>query len=340
MIDVDGAQGEGGGQVLRVALALAAATGKDVRVANIRVKRPNPGLAPQHAVSVQAFAEITDGAVEGASRGSTTVVFRPGAPTGGTHELHVPTAGSITILLQAVLPVAVVSGKTWVFDLKGGTDVLWAPPWDHFDRVHRANLARLGVASEATLKTRGFYPVGGGEATVEVHPSHLHGGDLVERGDLRRIEGTVATSGLPEHVAERAEAAVRERLFADLGHGVDLRLDRAVQRGPGKGLSVSLRALYDDAVLGADAVGRLGYPAEKVGDDAARGLVAEARGGGAVDAHESDALLVYLALAGGGSLTCRGITEHARTVMDVVPLFLPVRFDVEESPGRAHITVV
>lgn len=338
MIVIDGARGEGGGQVLRVALALAAATGKDVKVTNIRANRPNPGLATQHAIAVQTLAEVTDALVSGVTKGSTEVVFKPGSPSGGSHEVTIPTAGSLTMVLQTLLPVAAASGKRWVFDLKGGTDVLWSPSWSHFADVHAANLARLGVEVESTLKKRGFYPVGGGEATVEVAEGMLHPEEFLERGALRRIEGVVASNGLPERIAERAEAAARERVFGALGHDVDLKIERAVERGPGKGMDIALRAVYDRAVLGADAVGKIGTPAEKVGDDAARRLVEEVRGKGAVDVHEADALPIYLGLAGGGALACRGLTEHARTVLALVPEFVPVAFEVDEAePGRTVV---
>lgn len=337
MIVVDGAQGEGGGQVLRVSLALAAATGKDVKVTNVRRSRPNPGLATSHALAVQTLAEVTDAMVEGATKGATEVVYRPGAAAGGPRDVHVPTAGSLTLILQTLLPVAVASGKPWIFDLKGGTDVMWSPTWGHFADVHLANVARLGGEVEATLKERGFYPVGGGEATVEIAASTLHPNDFLDRGDLVRIEGVVATAGLPERVAERCEAAARERILTDLGQHVDLRIDRDVRRRPGKGASISLRAVFEEAVLGADAVGKLGMPAEKVGDDAARSLVAEVRAKGAVDVHEADALPLWLALAGGGSFACRGLSDHARTVLDVVPLFMDVRYEVDEAPGRVEV---
>lgn len=337
MITVDGAQGEGGGQVLRVALALAAATGKDVKVTDIRKGRPNPGLAVSHAVAVQTLAEVTDASVTGVVRGSTEVVFKPGPAAGGQHDVHVPTAGSLTTILQTLLPSAVASGKPWIFDLKGGTDVMWAPTWGHFADVHVPNVHRLGAEVEATLKERGFYPVGGGEASVEVAASTLHPHDFLDRGDLVRIEGVVASAGLPERVAERCEAAARERILNDLGQSLDVRIERDVRRRPGKGASISLRAVFDDAVLGGDAVGKLGMPAEKVGDDAARRLVAEVRAQGVVDAHEADALPVWLALSGGGSFACRGLSEHARTVLQVVPLFADVRFEVDEAPGRVEV---
>lgn len=337
LITIDGSQGEGGGQLLRVALSLAAATGKDVKVTNIRAGRPNPGLAPGHAVAVQTLAEVTDGTVQGASRGSTEVVYRAGPAAGGHHDVHVPTAGSLTLILQMLLPLAASSGKSWIFDMKGGTDVMWSPTWGHFADVHVPNIAELGAAVEPAIRERGFYPVGGGEATVEVAASTLHPYEFLERGSLLRVDGVVATAGLPERVAERCEAAARERILAELGQDVDLRILRDVRRRPGKGASIALRAVYEGAVLGGDAVGKIGMPAEKVGDDAARNLVAEVRSQAVVDVHEADALPVWLALSGGGAFVCRGLSPHARSVLDVVPLFADVRFEVEDAPGRVEV---
>ena len=57
MLLIDGAQGEGGGQILRTALALSLVTGTPFRLERIRAGRPRPGLLRQHLTAVTAATE-------------------------------------------------------------------------------------------------------------------------------------------------------------------------------------------------------------------------------------------------------------------------------------------
>jgi RNA 3'-terminal phosphate cyclase (ATP) len=335
MLVIDGARGEGGGQVMRVSLALAAATGRAVRVENVRANREQPGLKAGHATACRALAELTRGRIEGAELGSTTVEFHPGPVTGGEYRFAIETAGPVTLLLQALLPALVASRQRFELSLGGGTNVAWAPQWDDFVHVHAPLLRRTGVEVEATLVKRGFFPQGGGEVRVTVEAPASHRVDLTEPGELRALKAVVPSHGLPRHIMERASLALQESLV-DL-RKVDIETD--FHRGPGTGMAVSVRAECRNAVLGGDAVGRKGKRVEDVVGEAVANLRADLRAGVGVDVHQADQLPVFLALGAGGAYTCRHLTPHAKTVLGLLPEFLPVRIETTVEERRTRVDI-
>lgn len=317
----------------RIALGLAAATRESVRVVNIRKGRTQPGLKAGHLAAFRALAQVCDAEVEGLEMGSTEVTLRPGVTLGGEYEFAIETAGPVTLILQALLPTLAASRQSFRLKLRGGTNVAWSPQWDDFVHVHAAHLRRLGVEVQPTLVRRGFFPQGGGEVEVEVATPALHRMDLTEPGELRAIRAVVCSHGLPRHVAERALISV---------HALDevkaVEVEQDFHRGPGTGMAVALRAEHDGTVLGSDAVGKKGTPVESIVADAVAGLRAELRARVAVDVHQADQLPVFMALAGGGSYTCRHLTPHARTVLDLLPEFLPIVVEVGKLPdGRTRV---
>lgn len=332
---VDGARGEGGGQVARLALALAAATREPVRVVNIRAGREQPGLKAGHAVAFRALAQLCDGTIEGAELGSTEVTLRPGVTLGGEFRFAIETAGPVTLLAQALLPAIVASRQPTTLHLAGGTNVAWAPQWDDFVNTHVPMLRRLGLDVETSLERRGFFPQGGGEVTLVIHTPSLRHLDLCERGDIRAVRAQVPSHGLPRHVMERASLTLTESLR---GSG-PVSIETDFHRGPGVGMAVSVQAECERSVLGGDAVGKKGVRVEDVVAYAVASLRADLLCGAGVDIHQADQLPVFMALAGGGSYTCRNLTPHARTVLDMLPEFLAVKVETTVEGKRTRVDV-
>jgi RNA 3'-terminal phosphate cyclase (ATP) len=217
----------------------------------------------------------------------------------------VGTAGSIPLVLQAFLPVALRCGGSLV--VTGGTEVEHAPTIDYFTDLHAAVLRRFGAGIAVEIRRRGYYPQGGGEVAVTVNASRLRPLDLAE-GGMERACGIVScSSGLPSHVAERQAQSAADPIAAKTGRTCTVRIER--QQGPSTGSSCTVWS----GAHGACALGRRGLPAEQVGGTAARELLDSLSTGAQVDVHLADQLLVYLALAG-GSFTAPTLTLHARTV--------------------------
>ncbi len=356
MITIDGSFGEGGGQVLRTSLALAAITGRPLRIERIRTGRRKPGLQPQHLTAVRAAARICGARVEGDRLDSQALTFAPqGPPQAGRYTFDVAqaatggSAGSVTLILQTVLlPLALAAG-TSELTLAGGTHVAWSPPFDYVKQVYLPTLARAGLAAKVNLEKWGWYPVGGGVVKVtirglaggerpaagdEVLPvsDALRGLDLRERGRLRRVRGLSASSGLPKHIRDRQAGTVVQLLRQAR---LNPRVDEMDGPSKGTGTVVFLWAEFENAVAGFCALGQRGKPAERVGEEAARELLAFMDSSAALERHLADQLVLPLALAAGPSAwTTEQVTSHLLTVTWVVNQFFPGRVAVDGEEGQ------
>lgn len=337
MREIDGS--DGGGQVFRTAVGLSARTGDPVRVENVRGNRPDPGLGAQHLTALRAVARVADADVTGDELGSETVEFRPGSLAEGERDVSVDvgTAGSVALVFDALLPAADALPAPVTVRATGGTDVPWSPSADYHRRVKLPLLARYGVDADLDLARRGFYPAGGGEATLALGPSTLVPFDLTDRGSLAGVE----VRGVESHhladadVAERMVAGAEEALSAaGVETDVTTRTETAETASPGA--VVLVRARYDRTLVGFAELGEKGVPAERVAEDAVGRFVRWRDGPGAVDAHAADQLLPLAALAG-GAVEIPRVTDHVRSEAGVLRAF---GFDVaveERSDGSAVV---
>ncbi|MCE4617195.1 MAG: RNA 3'-terminal phosphate cyclase [Desulfurococcales archaeon] len=328
MKTVDGSMGEGGGQILRTALAISSLYGIPLRVVNIRVKRAKPGLRPQHLTAVRALAEITGARVKGATVGSTEIVFEPGKIRGGDYRFDIGTAGSISLLIQALLPVLVFADENVSLKVTGGTDVPLAPPIDYVRFVMRENLKLMGISFNLVVHRRGHYPRGGGIISLSISPTRkIRPTHAVFRGDIVEIRGISHAVRLPFHVASRQALSARKVLEENLP-GIPVSIDlehyhKEVDPHLGPGSGIVLWARCGKTVLGADSLGRRGKPAEKVGEEAAAILIEDLRSGMAFDRYMSDMMPLYAALADGVSeIGGAKLTSHAETVFRLLNLLV------------------
>lgn len=336
MWEVDGSRGEGGGQVLRTTLALASVVGQPVRLRNIRARRPNPGLAPSHVTTVEALARLTGAKVEGAAVRSTSVEFHPGPVRAGKLELDIGTAGSITLVLQACLPVALGAPGPVTLDLRGGTDVPWSPPVDYLSNVFLPLLHRLGPRVDVEVLRRGYYPRGGGRVIVHVAPAQPWGGlDLDDRLGEARLGGTVHVANLPEHIPRRVRQAALQVLGLEGNPSIEtLVLDSSTAEGQGG--SATLWATFGSTILGSSMVAERGLQAEDLGRRVATELKTDLDAGATVDPRAADQMLPYLALARGPSvLRVRTVTRHLATQVDLLRELTGCRFTLAPE-GLLH----
>lgn len=323
MIEIDGSHGEGGGQLLRMAVALSAVTHQPVSVDRIRAGRPNPGLAAQHVTALRAVAELASAEVEGLAVGSPKIAFRPGDLVGGDHAFDVGTAGSVTLVLQACLPVAFAAKTSTHLRIVGGTDVKWSPPLDSFARVFLPWVRRLGGQADLLSHRRGYYPRGGGEVEIAVQPTPSWSPvQLSEPGAIERVRGIAHVSNLPEDIPRRMKAAALRRL-----HGVeDAKIEERTypsEDAVGQGGAVVLWVEREHTLLGADALAERGKSSERVGEEAAEALESEILSGATVDVHAADQIVAYLALSDRPSaFLVREVSPHLRTMAWLIPQFL------------------
>ncbi len=332
MIELDGSEGEGGGQTVRTALSLSVLTGQPFHIVDIRAGRPDPGLKPQHLAGVRLMQKLCSARVEGDAVASRELTFAPGKFTGGSHEYDVGTAGSLTLLMQSALPALVASPAETELYLKGGTDVRWSPPVDHYQMVLFPLLRRMGANLEMTVERRGYHPKGGGAVRLKVIGAQLSPLRLEERGELVQVIARACAQNLPKEVADRIIASARREL-------PDLVAEKVVTTGLSPGAGLTLAAEYRETILGWSALGEKGVPAEKVGHEAASCLRKAMDLGGTLDSRTADQLITFMALAkGDSSFTVGKISGHMTSQMHLLTQFLPVRFAVgRTSPHRIDV---
>jgi RNA 3'-terminal phosphate cyclase (ATP) len=331
MLTIDGSQGEGGGQVLRSALALSMVTGTPFRIDQIRARRAKPGLLRQHLTAVQAATQVCGAEVLGASLGSSRLDFKPGKVRPGAYAFAVGTAGSATLVLQTVLPALLTAAEPSTLTLEGGTHNPFAPPFDFLARAFLPLIGRLGPRVTAALERHGFYPAGGGRFNVRIEPvPKLRRLELPERGEVRTRSARALVARLPLSIAERELAVVREQLGWS---GAELRAEE-VGDSAGAANVLMLEIASEHATEVFTGFGERGRRAE----DVARQAVDEARAylaaGVPVGERLADQLLLPLALAGGGSFHTTELSQHSRTNLDVIGKFLAVRVEVEAVDRR------
>ncbi len=332
MLEIDGGQKSGSGTLLRLSVALAGILNKPLHIFNIRNKRPQPGLRPQHLEAVLTAAKLCDAEVRGAEPGSLELWFVPREIRGGEIHAEIGTAGSIPMLVLTILPLcAYAKAPVRLHVSKGGTDVKNAPTINYLKHLLLPILTRMGVMATLTIQKYGYYPKGMGEIILEVEPCpKLKSIKLENFGRLQQIQGvSVCTFLADRRVAERQAKAANERLkSAGLRAGIQVINDTSNVRQ--KGSSIVLWAETDTgALLGADAIGELGKSSEAVGREAAENLLRELESKATFDVHMSDILVPYVALAEGKSIYLnRTITEHLDANIWLAEKILGVKFQL------------
>jgi len=340
MIEIDGSYGEGGGQILRMSVALSAVTGKGVKIVNIRAGRPKPGLAAQHLTAIKSVGAMCNAEVDGLDIGSQTVGFHPKELVGGKFNFAIGTAGSITLVFQACFIPALHAPTKSVLTVTGGTDVRWSPPIDYFQNVFLAMVEKMGVFAKIERVRRGYYPKGGGKVVLHIEPpDKIEPLQLKERREPLMMGGLSHVSNLPSHIPERMVKSAKKNLVR-MGRP-DIETETfSGEEAFGQGGAIVVWAMNEDTVLGGDAVAERGVKAETVGEIASKELWKEIQSGATLDVHMSDQILPYMAMADGeSSFLVRKVTNHAETNMWLIEHFFDVEFDKTEVGDLKKISV-
>lgn len=344
MVRLDGARGEGGGQILRTALTLSLLTGRPFRIDRIRANRDKPGLRPQHLAAVQAAAELGRAEVSGASVGSRSLTFRPGPVERRDLTIDIGTAGATALVLQTLhLPLALGDGAGVRLVLEGGTFNLAAPSFPFLAATWAPHMKALGLPVAVAMPSAGFFPIGGGRLEAWIEPGTPRAVVLDARGPVT-VRAEAGVRGLPDSIAERMLVRAEGRLRSV---GIEPEVD--LVRWPGRGAGTAIALTASDGTTPATFVGlgERGKPAEAVADEAIDALLAHlAVPGAAVDPHSADQLLLPLALAEGRSVyTTSEATEHLRTNAATLAAFLDRPIAIEEpdpvadTPSPARVVV-
>jgi RNA 3'-terminal phosphate cyclase (ATP) len=340
MITLDGSQGEGGGQILRTALALSAVTGTPFEITGIRARRAKPGLMRQHLVSVRAAAAVCGAQVTGGELGSTVLRFVPGPVRGGTYPFDIGSAGSTLLVAQTILPPLLRAGQESAVTLVGGTHNPFAPSFPFVEGAFLPLLDRMGFLCGLRLEKAGFYPAGGGQCLLDVGSRQGRAPLVLESVPATpRIGARVCVVGLDLEIAQREMAALGDEFALDPQSTVIDRCPGAIGIGNTVHVTVDLDG-YSEVFT---AHGERGVPAEAVAANAAAQAKTFLASGAAVGEHLADQLLLPMALAAGGSFTTHVLSAHTQTQIRVMETFVGNCVRTETcGPGlyRVHVQAV
>lgn len=330
MILIDGRIGEGGGQILRTALSLSAATGQGFRLIHIRRKRNKPGLRHQHLACVNAAAEICGARCKGNVLESLELEFAPGPIRGGEYFFNIPTAGSAMQVVQTALPILSRAPAPSTVKIRGGTHNPGAPPFEFFTTSFLPLLKQLGVAAELQIRKHGFYPVGGGEIAATVHPQPITSApkfSLQQRGEAVLASAEILLSWLPRSIAERESKILQKNL-----HWSENKITiMEIADSPGPGNVLMIRVKYGAQNFLFTAFGQRGKPAEQVATEACDMFIGFRLSKAALDEHLANQILPYLALANGGVYTAQSLSLHTKTNIEVIKRFLDIGIEVKKK---------
>ncbi|GAB5402319.1 MAG: RNA 3'-terminal phosphate cyclase [Aureliella sp.] len=338
MLTIDGSLGEGGGQIVRSSLAIAALRGKAVRISNIRAGRAKPGLMRQHLAAVRAIAEICQAKVEGDELSSTELSFSPSEIRSGEYQFRIGSAGSTTLVLQTILPALCAASAESKVTIEGGTHNPLAPPFDFLQRSFLPQLRRFGPSVDVVLKRYGFMPSGGGRIEVDVTPSKmLHGLDLVERGASQGKVVRAVVAQIDPRVADRELDALRRKANWDDGDFQVVSVDAAECNGAGNAVVIEL--CFENVTEVIAELGRVGVRAEHVARSALKKARSYLSKGLPVGPYLADQLLLPMGIAAFQGHTSRfrtgPLTQHSKTHIELLRELLGVSIEAEtvHEPG-------
>ncbi len=337
MLEIDCSRGEGGGQSVRTSVAMSTVTNKEVHLTRIRENRPTNGLSKQHCTAVQAVVDITGSQVVGNTLGSRELVITPGTDRMYNMKTDIGTAGSVSLVLQAIQLATVPFDQRTTIDISGGTNVMWAPPVDYYQQVLYPLMSKMGIDASIEILERGFYPEGGGRVKTAFNPiKKIEPLKLLDIGDLKKVEGTCYIQRLPRWIAEQ----MIEGCHCILDEYCDVNIEIQKGNGDSRGAGMSLVAQYENSLMGSSTLTLRGQSPTQAGMDVANDLVQIMKSGSTLDVHTADQLLPYMAMAEGESaFSVSRISRHLLSQMDTLETFLDVKFGVERKDDLYHFTV-
>lgn len=332
MIEINGEKG--GGQILRTALTLSSLEQRSFRIRNIRGSRPNPGLKNQHLKAAETVQRLTDAEVKGAENGAETLEFKPKTLEKDSFTVNIGTAGSITLLLDTVLPLARKTGLR--LTVKGGTDVKWSPTIQYLKQVKLPLLREHGLKAELKVDRTGYYPKGGGEATLNLEKSDINRFKLEDRGSLERIEvHSKASKELKEQRVADRQADEAARILKNSYISVPLDKNSLYTDTASPGSTILVKAVYENSVAGFDVLGERGKRSEEVAKEAVQNFKKFHASDSTVDKHMGDQLITFLT---GSESVLNGLksTNHLRTNLETVRKF-GYSIDLEEESKLVNL---
>ena len=333
-IQIDGSQGEGGGQILRTALSLSMLTGIPFELINIRAGRKKPGLMRQHLVCVQASQRISNATVEGAELHSQRLYFQPQQIQAGQYDFQIGSAGSTILVLQTLLPALMMQNETSQISIHGGTHNPMAPTADFIEHCFLPTIKKMGIHVDFNCESAGFFPIGAGQINATIHPwTKQTKYTALDKGKLLNTTGYAAVLNIPIDIADRELETLNNKL--NLSERKRLNF-----KGISQGNTAFVVLNYEHHQQVFSALGEMKKSAEKVAHDLSKDVKAYLESNSLADEYLADQLLLPMALGKGGEFTAQIISEHTRTQADMIQKFLDCEITFHSDGLIQKISIV
>ena len=338
---IDCSMGEGGGSIVRISVALAALTNTSLKLINIRAKRPNPGLRAQHQEAINALQQLSGMSVEGAKIGSQTVNIEEGHNPKDEALVNIRTAGSISLVSQAVSYYSFIQKRNIQLKVKGGaTHGKWAPSLEYSTNVTHDLLKLMNKQIHTEHLKFGFFPKGGAEIIIKYDknekPLPL---SLVEKGELEGIKvySTASMSLKNRKVAERQ----LDSFIKNANPCIDVIpiIKYVSSISPGSGLTV-VNQYSNGSRKGIFVLGEKHLSSERIGEICGSKWKKMEQNTGAIDVHATDQLIVPMALVNDDSeITVDEISNHTRTNIELIQKFLQKTITIKKETNHYSLAI-
>ena len=337
MIKIDGSMGEGGRQILRTTISLATVLGTDVNIFNIRGNRPNPGLRPQHLHAIKTLSTISNATVNGLEINSTKVTYKPGTLKSQSLDIDMKTAGSITLLLQAVIQSVYRQNKAFSFNIIGGTDVPWSPTLNYFIYVALPLYKKFGIDIDMQLLKRGYYPQGGGKISFKISSNKNNSNFNLNNFSNNDTIVRITSSKINNDLVHIQQNVIEDNLRL---HDIPYSIENVVENTFSDGMSILISKNSSDSYIGSDIVCNK-KNINNVGLNVVRKYIDELKSGCSIDTNLSDMIVPLIVLSNSKfSFTSRSISEHFKTNLQVISKFLTFEYNIErKKPNFFEITI-
>jgi RNA 3'-terminal phosphate cyclase (ATP) len=250
-LEIDGAFGEGGGQIVRTAITLSCIMKQPIIIENIRKNRKNPGLKPQHLTALKILKKICNADINQLKIGATSLKFIPGDVQSLNLKENVGTAGSISLIIQVLIPIIAICKKKLKLTIIGGTNVLWSPTVDYTQVVLREAYSRMGINCSINVIKRGYYPKGGGIIELEVFPSEKIKSIILNTRNTKNVKLTCTFSKLPTELINNQINYIEKKLIEN-DFTIEIQVNEELALDSGSSLMIS--SIDNDSIIGIDSI--------------------------------------------------------------------------------------
>jgi len=304
-LEIDGSFGEGGGQIVRTAITLSCIMNQPIIIENIRKNRKNPGLKPQHLTSLKILKKICNGDLDQLKIGDTSLKFIPNEVQSLNLKENVGTAGSISLIIQVLIPVIAICKRKLKLTIIGGTNVPWSPTIDYTQIILREVYARMGINFSINIIKRGYYPKGGGIIELEVFPSKKINPIILNTRKTKNVKLMCTFSKLPAELINNQTNYVERKLIEN-NFTTESQVKEESTLDSGSSLMIS--GIDNDSIIGIDSL--LNKKTEKFDLDLDKFILNKY----SVDEHLADMLVLPASLAMGITIfQVNNISKHLET---------------------------